>query len=83
MHPKYFRFLDSGWRNDEEIASEALQIYSENVSYTDYGCYKLKYNGVRKNYVFQKTHFTNQHHFYFDKNVHQHTDCHTDKTLNC
>ena len=41
-HPKGFRFLKYTWRNDEEIASRAIQLCPENLFYTDYDCYNRK-----------------------------------------
>ena len=48
-HPKGFRFLNCRWRNDEEIASKAIQLYPENIFSTDYDCYNLRIRAVREN----------------------------------
>ena len=35
-HPSGFRFFNCRWRNHDEIASRAIQLYPENNLYTNY-----------------------------------------------
>ena len=49
-NPKCFRFFNCSWRNDEKIASRAIQLYPENnLFYTDYDGYNLRNRMVKKN----------------------------------
>ena len=34
-HPKRFRFFNEKWKNDEEIAFRAIQLYPQNDLYSD------------------------------------------------
>ena len=48
-HPNGFRFLNSTWRNDDLIASQAIELYLENVFFADYVFYYLRDGMVEKN----------------------------------
>ena len=48
-HTKCSRFLNCSWRNDEEIASRATQLYPAIVFFTNYKCYNLRNRMVKEN----------------------------------
>ena len=48
-HPNGFRFFNCRLRNDEEIASRAVQLYPVNVFNKDYDCYHLRNILVKRN----------------------------------
>ena len=54
--PQRLRFLNCRWRNDEEFASGALQLYPEDFLHIDYKCSYFRNRMVKKNKVLQTTH---------------------------
>ena len=56
-HPYGFRFLKCLQRNDEEIASWAMQLYLEDMFSTDYDRHNPRNRMVRKNKVLLITNF--------------------------
>ena len=59
-HPEGFRFLDCRWRNNEEIASRAIQVFPDYNLYTDYNCYNVR------NRMEEKLSSTNNPFYYFN-----------------
>ena len=55
-YPKGLWFPNCSWKKNKQIASRAIQLYFENVFYTDYEFYNLRNRIVRRNQVLQFIH---------------------------
>ena len=54
---KVFRYFYCSWRNVEEMAPRANQLYLEKIFQTDCDCYNLRNRNVKKNLVLHLIHF--------------------------
>ena len=75
-HPFGFELCNSPWRNDEEIASRAIQFYPENVFLPTTIAITLETERFRKTKFYNLYILIFLYDFYFDNNFHIYTDVH-------